>query len=68
MFKLSGKKDIYGKARNMHGKWNGQQAKFMEEFPYVYYVHCFAHHLQISLAAASKEFTIFCVIINKASK
>jgi hypothetical protein len=45
----------YDGASNMRGEWNGLQAKFMEECPYAYYVHCFAHQLQLALVAASKE-------------
>jgi hypothetical protein len=39
----------------MRGEWNGLQAKFMEECPYAYYVHCFTHQLQLALVAAAKE-------------
>jgi hypothetical protein len=45
----------YDGASNMRGEWNGLQAKFREDFPYAYYVHCFAHQLQLALVAASKE-------------
>jgi hypothetical protein len=45
----------YDGASNMRGEWNGLQAKFMAECPYAYYVHCFAHQLQLALVAASKE-------------
>jgi hypothetical protein len=47
----------YDGASNMRGEWNGLQAKFVEECPYAYYVHCFAHQLQLALVAASKEVT-----------
>ena len=33
----------YDGASNMHGAWNGLQALFMQDCPYAYYVHCFAH-------------------------
>ncbi|XP_020196077.1 uncharacterized protein [Aegilops tauschii subsp. strangulata] len=45
----------YDGASNMRGGWNGLQDKFMEECPYAYYIHCFAHQLQLALVAASKE-------------
>ncbi|XP_044348017.1 zinc finger MYM-type protein 1 [Triticum aestivum] len=45
----------YDGASNMRGEWNGLQAKFMEECPYAYYIHYFAHQLQLALVAASKE-------------
>ncbi|KAK1621256.1 hypothetical protein QYE76_026773 [Lolium multiflorum] len=47
----------YDGASNMRGEWNGLQQKFKQECPYAYYVHCFAHQLQLSLVAASKEVT-----------
>ncbi|KAJ1260982.1 hypothetical protein BS78_10G273300 [Paspalum vaginatum] len=45
----------YDGANNMRGEWDGLQAKFVEECPYGYYIHCFAHQLQLALVAASKE-------------
>ncbi|XP_073119620.1 uncharacterized protein [Henckelia pumila] len=36
----------YDGASNMHSEWNGLQALFLEDCPYAYYVHCFAHRLQ----------------------
>jgi hypothetical protein len=47
----------YDGASNIRGEWNGLQAKFLDECPYAYYVHCFAHQLQLALVAASKEVT-----------
>ncbi|XP_061364760.1 uncharacterized protein LOC133308173 [Gastrolobium bilobum] len=45
----------YDGASNMRGEWNGLQALFLKECPCAYYVHCFAHRLQLALVAASKE-------------
>ncbi|XP_059654755.1 uncharacterized protein LOC132301530 [Cornus florida] len=45
----------YDRASNMRGAWNGLQALFLKECPYAYYVHCFAHQLQLALVAASKD-------------
>jgi len=39
----------------MRGGWNGLQALVSNDCPYAYYIHCFAHHLQLALVAASKE-------------
>jgi hypothetical protein len=39
----------------MRGEWNGLQALFLKECPYAYYVHCFAHKLQLALVAAYRE-------------
>ncbi|XP_024178762.2 zinc finger MYM-type protein 1-like [Rosa chinensis] len=44
----------YDGASNMRGIYNGLQALFLEECPYAYYVHCFAHRLQLSLNATTK--------------
>ncbi|PIA50910.1 hypothetical protein AQUCO_01100017v1 [Aquilegia coerulea] len=45
----------YDGASNMRGTWNGLQALFLKECPCAYYVHCFAHRLQLALLAASKD-------------
>ncbi|XP_073035319.1 uncharacterized protein [Primulina eburnea] len=57
-------KDIRGQgydgASNMRGSWNGLQALFLKDSPQAYYVHCFAHRLQLALvAAAEKESSIW---------
>ncbi|KAD4888978.1 hypothetical protein E3N88_21051 [Mikania micrantha] len=39
----------------MRGKWNGLQALVREYCPCAYYVHCFAHRLQLALVLASTE-------------
>ncbi|KAK9666171.1 hypothetical protein RND81_14G166300 [Saponaria officinalis] len=44
----------YDGANNMRGQFNGLQALFLRECHYAYYVHCFAHRLQLSLNAAAK--------------
>jgi hypothetical protein len=45
----------YDGASNMRGGWNGLQALVSNDCPYAYYIHCFAHRLQLALVAASKE-------------
>ncbi|GJV89087.1 zinc finger MYM-type protein 1-like protein [Tanacetum coccineum] len=45
----------YDGASNMRGEWNGLQALVCKDCPYAYYVHCFAHRLQLALVAASRE-------------
>ncbi|XP_059639504.1 uncharacterized protein LOC132281858 [Cornus florida] len=45
----------YDGASNMRRAWNGLQALFLKECPYAYYVHCFAHQLQLALVATSKD-------------
>ena len=38
----------YEGASNMRGDLNGLQALFLQECPYAYYVHCYAHRLQLA--------------------
>jgi hypothetical protein len=45
----------YDSSSNMHGEWKGLQALFLNDCPYAYYVHCFAHQLQLALVTASRE-------------
>jgi hypothetical protein len=45
----------YDGASNMRGGWNGLQVLVSNDCPYAYYIHCFAHRLQLALVAASKE-------------
>ncbi|XP_042441266.1 uncharacterized protein LOC122026595 [Zingiber officinale] len=44
----------YNGASNMCGEWNGLQALILSECPYPYYIHCFAHRLQLTLVATLK--------------
>ncbi|CAN0829476.1 Zinc finger MYM-type protein 1 [Linum grandiflorum] len=39
----------YDGASNMSGQYNGLKALFLQECPYAYFVHCFAHRLQLTL-------------------
>jgi len=45
----------YDGATNMKGHVNGLKKLIMEESPSAYYVHCFAHQLQLTLIAVAKE-------------
>ena len=45
----------YDGASNMRGEWNGLQALILQECPFAYYVHCFAHRLQLALVAAASD-------------
>ncbi|XP_073271512.1 uncharacterized protein [Primulina huaijiensis] len=68
----------YDGASNMHGSWNGLQALFLKDCSCAYYVHCFAHRLQLTLTAATeKEVSIWlffsklnsiCNLINASPK
>jgi hypothetical protein len=54
MFRTIVDKDMTGLAISK-GELNGLQTLFLKECPYTYYVHCYAHHLQLVLVAASKD-------------
>jgi hypothetical protein len=41
----------YDGASNMRGEFNGLQRKILDENPYAFYVHCFAHRLQLVVVA-----------------
>ncbi|KAL5754155.1 hypothetical protein ACOSP7_022375 [Xanthoceras sorbifolium] len=45
----------YDGASNMRGEWNGLQALFLKDCPSAYYIHCFAHRLQLALIAVAKD-------------
>ncbi|KAH1064725.1 hypothetical protein J1N35_029712 [Gossypium stocksii] len=45
----------YDGVSNMHGEFNGLQALILNDCQYVYYVHCFAHRLQLALVATTRE-------------
>jgi hypothetical protein len=44
----------YDGASNMKGNANGLKKLIMDESPSAYYVHCFAHQLQLTLVAVAK--------------
>ncbi|XP_042380193.1 zinc finger MYM-type protein 1-like [Zingiber officinale] len=48
----------YDGASNMRGAWNGLQALFLRDCPYAYYIHCFAHRLQLTLVSATKDVSV----------
>ncbi|WVZ90921.1 hypothetical protein U9M48_037173, partial [Paspalum notatum var. saurae] len=43
----------YDGASNMRGEFNGVQKLIRDENPYVFYVHCFAHQLQLVVVTVS---------------
>lgn len=52
----------YDGASNMRGEFNGLQKQIRDENPYAFYVHCFAHQLQlviVSLATCCSSFNDF---------
>ncbi|XP_050379598.1 uncharacterized protein LOC126796925 [Argentina anserina] len=61
----------YDGASNMRDIYKGLQALFLKECPYAYYLHCFAHRLQLTLNATAKGvheiwkfFSILSLIVN----
>jgi hypothetical protein len=45
----------YDGASNMRGKFNGLQSLILRENSSAYYVHCFAHQLQLVLVAIMRK-------------
>ena len=39
----------------MQGMWNGIQALILNDGSYAYYIHCFAHRIQLALVKVSKQ-------------
>jgi hypothetical protein len=63
----------YDEASNMRGEFNGVQKLIRDENPYAYYVHCFAHQLQLvvvsvatSTPAIADFFNYVPIIVNTA--
>jgi hypothetical protein len=48
----------YDGASNMKGHVNGLKKLIMEDSPSAYYVHCFAHQLQLTLVAVLRRILI----------
>ncbi|XP_020424536.1 zinc finger MYM-type protein 1-like [Prunus persica] len=44
----------YDGASNMRGELNGLKTQILREYPLAYYVHCFAHQLQLALVVVAK--------------
>ncbi|KAH9686650.1 TTF-type domain-containing protein [Citrus sinensis] len=57
----------YDGASNMAGEWNGLQSLFLNDCLYAYYVHYFAHRLQLVLVAVSKEVNEVWLFFSKLS-
>ena len=56
----------YDGASNMRGEFNGLKTLFMKENGSAFYVHCFAHQLQLTLVAVANNHhdiaTLFCLV------
>ena len=44
----------YDGASNMRGEFNGLQKLIRDENPYAFYIHCFAHQLQLVVVVISR--------------
>ncbi|XP_028067517.1 zinc finger MYM-type protein 1-like [Camellia sinensis] len=53
IFRLRGQG--YDGASNMQGEFNGLKTLILKENPCAYYVHCFAHQLQLALVVVAKN-------------
>ncbi|KAI5649523.1 hypothetical protein M9H77_35528 [Catharanthus roseus] len=58
----------YDGASNMRGKLNGLKQKILDENKYAYYIHCFAHQLQLVLVATSKKNAHVCSFFGYLAK
>nr|XP_033509919.1 zinc finger MYM-type protein 1-like [Nicotiana tomentosiformis] len=58
----------YDGASNMRGEINGLKTLIMKDSPSAYYIHCFAHQLQLILVAIAKKYLdvedFFCHVTN----
>lgn len=45
----------YDGASNMSGKFKGLKSLILSENPCAFYIHCFAHQLQLTLVAVTKK-------------
>ncbi|XP_044947685.1 zinc finger MYM-type protein 1-like [Hordeum vulgare subsp. vulgare] len=45
----------YDGASNMRGEFNGLQRKILDENPHAFYIHCFAHRLQLVVVAVASS-------------
>ena len=55
----------YDVASNIKGDIKGLKTLIMQESPSAYYIHCFAHQLQLVLVAVVKEILIVRVFLIK---
>jgi len=57
----------YDGASNMQGEFEGLKTLILSENPYAFYVHCFAHQLQLTLVAIAKDHLQVCGVFNLVS-
>jgi hypothetical protein len=57
----------YDGASNMRGEFNGLQKLIRDENPYAFYVHCFAHQLQLVIVSVTSSCSSFDDFFNYVS-
>ncbi|XP_050142170.1 uncharacterized protein LOC126618119 [Malus sylvestris] len=57
----------YDGASNMKGELNGLKTKILNKYPQAFYVHCFAHQLQLALVAVAKGIEGVAIFFNNVS-
>ena len=57
----------YDGASNMRGEFNGLQKQIRDENPHAFYVHCFAHQLQLVIVVVSTCCSSFSDFFNYVS-
>ncbi|KAL4605598.1 hypothetical protein ACB092_09G041100 [Castanea dentata] len=58
----------YDGASNMRGELNGLKTLILKDNPSAYYVHCFAHQLQLTLVAIAKNHIQIATFFNLVAK
>ncbi|KAH7652701.1 Ribonuclease H-like protein [Dioscorea alata] len=48
----------YDGASNMRGEFNGLKTLILKENPFVFYIHCFAHQLQLVVVSVAKSILV----------
>ncbi|XP_028054817.1 zinc finger MYM-type protein 1-like [Camellia sinensis] len=57
----------YDRASNMQSEFNGLKTLILKENPCAYYVHCFAHQLQLILVAVTKNYNQIALLFTLVS-
>ncbi|XP_042056036.1 zinc finger MYM-type protein 1-like [Salvia splendens] len=58
----------YDGASNMRGEFNGLKSLILKRNPSAYYVHCFAHQLQLTIVAVAKKHTSIGSFFNSVTR
>ena len=48
----------YDRASNMKGQFNGQKTLILNENPFAFYIHCFAHQLQLVVVFVARSILV----------